>query len=62
VIVCRRNRDSAVSELVPLVSLPAYPAAMAAGTLGEAVTQLRRDADDDAAARRRALDALLAVL
>ncbi|MEJ7784058.1 MAG: ATP-binding protein [Solirubrobacteraceae bacterium] len=62
VILCRRNADTAVSELVPLVELPAYPEALAAGTLGDAVSMRRLDAVPDSAARLTALDDLLASL
>ncbi len=62
VILCRRNAVTAVSELVPLVDLPAYPEALAAGTLGDAVSMRRLDAVPDSAARLKALDDLLASL
>lgn len=62
VILCRRNRDTAVSELVSLVDLPAYPEALAAGTLGDAVSLDRLGAVPDTAARVAALDDLLASL
>jgi energy-coupling factor transporter ATP-binding protein EcfA2 len=62
VILCRRAADSAVSELVPLVSLPGYPEAMAAGSLGDAVSQERLGDRPDPTARLAALDDLLAAL
>lgn len=62
VILCRRNRDTAVSELVSLVDLPAYPEALAAGTLGDAVSLDRLAAVPDTAARVAALEELLASL
>ncbi|MDQ3632136.1 MAG: ATP-binding protein, partial [Actinomycetota bacterium] len=62
VIVCRRNPDTGVSELVSLVDLPAYPTALAAGTLGDAVSLRRLDAAPDASARVAAVDELLASL
>ncbi len=62
VILCRRNRHTAVSELVSLVDLPAYPEALAAGTLGDAVSLDRLGAVPDTAARVAALDDLLASL
>jgi len=62
VIVCRRNADSAVSELVSLVDLPAYPEALAAGTLGDAVTLERLVDSPSVATRLSALDELLAKL
>jgi predicted ATPase len=62
VILCRRNPTTAVSELVPLVELPAYPEALAAGTLGDAVSLQRLTAVPDSETRLAALDALLASL
>jgi energy-coupling factor transporter ATP-binding protein EcfA2 len=62
VLVCRRDPQTAHSELVPLVDLPRYPQALAAGSLGDAVTQGRLDGGDDHAERRRALDELLATI
>lgn len=62
VVFCRRAADSAVSELVPLVALPGYAEALAAGTLGEAVSRRRLDAVPDPGARMAALDDLLASL
>jgi len=62
VILCRRNPETAVSELVSLTDLPAYPEALAAGTLGDAVSQQRLSAVPDPAARIAALDELLASL
>jgi energy-coupling factor transporter ATP-binding protein EcfA2 len=60
VVLCRRNPDTAVSELVPLVDLPGYAEALAAGPLGDAVAQQRLDrAGGD---RLAALDDLLANL
>ncbi|MEJ7797790.1 MAG: AAA family ATPase [Solirubrobacteraceae bacterium] len=62
VILCRRNAITAVSELVALVDLPAYPEALAAGTLGDAVSMRRLEAEPDTATRLAALDDLLASL
>lgn len=62
VILCRRNPETAVSELVSLVDLPGYAEALAAGTLGDAVALQRIDAVPDTSARLAALDALLASL
>ncbi len=62
VILCRRHPETAVSELVPLVDLAAYPEALAAGTLGDAVSLRRLESGPDATARVSALDALLAGL
>jgi predicted ATPase len=62
VIVCRRNEATAVSELVSLVDLPAYPEALAAGPLGDAVSLRRLGAVPDAATRLANLDELLASL
>jgi predicted ATPase len=62
VILCRRNPTTSVSELVPLVALPAYPEALAAGTLGDAVALRRLDAMPSTSARLAALDDLLAHL
>lgn len=62
VLVCRRDPATARSELIPLVELPRYPQALAAGSLGEAVTQRRLDGEDDPSERRRALDELLSTI
>lgn len=62
VVVCRRNPATAVSELVPLVDLPGYAEALAAGTLGDAVTLRRIDKEPDTGERLQALDDLLAAL
>ena len=59
VVVCRRDPVTAVSELVPLVDLPAYPEALAAGTLGDAVASRRLEARVDPGARLDALQRLL---
>ncbi|MDT0378162.1 ATP-binding protein [Streptomyces sp. DSM 42041] len=51
VVVCWRDRESGVSRLTRLTELDGYPAAMAAGTLGEVITRgrlpdrARRDRD-----------------
>ncbi len=59
VVVCDRDKESGFSRLRRLVDLPAYPRAMASGSLGEAVTRRRLEdgPDGDALAE---LDALLA--
>ncbi len=62
VILCRRDPETAVSELIPLVALPGYPEALAAGSLGDAVSQERLNAVPDTSARVAALDDLLASL
>jgi len=62
VILCRRNPVTAVSELVSLVDLPAYPEALATGTLGDAVSLQRLGAVPDTATRIAVLDDLLASL
>ncbi|MCK9249346.1 MAG: ATP-binding protein [Solirubrobacteraceae bacterium] len=59
VIVCRRDPVTATTELVRLVDLPRYPDALAAGALGEAVTERRLDGDVDDDRRLRAIDDLL---
>lgn len=59
VIVCDRDKESGLSRLRRLVDLPAYPRAMASGSLGEAVTQ-RRLEDVPAGDALAELDALLA--
>ncbi len=41
VVVCRRDRASGTSRLTRLTELDGYPAAMAAGSLGDVVTQGR---------------------
>jgi len=62
VIVCRRAPDTAFSELVPLVELPGYPEALAAGSRGDAVTQRRLDAPPNIEARQAALERVLAAV
>jgi len=62
VMLCRRNPETAVSELVALVDLPANPEALAAGTLGDAVSLQRLGGAPDAPGRLAALDELLASL
>ncbi|MDW5593857.1 ATP-binding protein [Conexibacter stalactiti] len=62
VVVCRRNPETAGSELIGLVELPGYAEALAAGSLGDAVTQQRLGAVPDSAGRLAALDDLLASL
>ncbi|WP_434592761.1 AAA family ATPase [Streptomyces sp. A5-4] len=51
VVVCSRDRESGTSRLTRLTDLDGYPTAMAAGTLGDVVTQGRlraeRRADHD---------------
>lgn len=59
VIVCRRNPDTAVTELIRLVDVPRYPEALAAGSLGDAVTARRLEGTVDIGRRVAALDALL---
>ena len=59
VLVCRRNANTARSELVPLVFLDRYPQALAAGSLGDAVTHRRLEGGSDAAERSMALEELL---
>ncbi len=59
VIVCRRNPETAITELVRLVDVPRYAEALAAGSLGDAVTGGRLEGAIDAAQRVAALDALL---
>jgi len=53
VVLCDRDPETGESRLRRLVELPAYARAMAAGTLGDAVTRLRltREADVDDALR-----------
>ena len=59
VIVCDRDAETAGSRLRRLVDLPAYPRAMASGTLGDAVTRQRlADIVDGIEARHR-LDEIL---
>jgi predicted ATPase len=43
VVVCWRERESGTSQLSRLTELDGYPAAMAAGSLGDVVTQGRLD-------------------
>lgn len=62
VVVCRRAPQTAVSELIPLVELPNYAEALAAGSLGDAVSRRRLDRDIDTEERVAALDDLLADL
>ena len=59
VIVCRRDPETAVTELVRLTDVPRYPEALAAGSLGDAVTARRLEGAVDAGRRTAALDALL---
>lgn len=60
VIVCRRDPDSGVSRLVRLVDLDGYPRALAQGSLGDAVVELRLEsAETDREAAMKALDAVL---
>jgi energy-coupling factor transporter ATP-binding protein EcfA2 len=59
VIVCRRNPETAVTELVRLVDVPRYPEALAAGSLGDAVTARRLEGTVDVDRRTATLDALL---
>ncbi|WP_405586568.1 AAA family ATPase [Streptomyces sp. NBC_01190] len=46
VVVCWRDRESGTSRLTRLTELDGYPAAMAAGSLGDVVAQGRLDARD----------------
>ncbi|HWK25277.1 MAG TPA: AAA family ATPase [Solirubrobacter sp.] len=62
VVVCRRDPATGVSRLARLVDLPAYPEALAAGTLGDAIVTRRLEAQVDPNARLAALDDLLADL
>lgn len=62
VVVCRRDPETALSQLVPLVELPSYPEALAAGSLGDAVTRRRLELQSSADERSAALDDLLATL
>ncbi len=62
VLVCRRDLATSRSELVRLVDLPRYPEALAAGSLGDAVTQRRLDGGERTAERLAALDDLLATI
>ncbi len=60
VVVCDRDPNTGVSRLRRLVSLPAYPRAMAAGELGDAVTKLRLEDVIDAESALGRLDSVLA--
>jgi predicted ATPase len=62
VVVCSRDRDSGESRLTRLIDVASYPRAMAAGTLGDAVTQRRLEGEQDQSAALRSLDAVLAEL
>lgn len=53
VVVCDREPGSGTSRLRPLVDLPSYPRALAAGSLGDAVTRERLSNEE-----RPSLDAL----
>jgi predicted ATPase len=59
VMICERDPHSGWSRIRRLVDLPGYARAMAAGSLGDAVTQLRLDGERDDAASGRAIEALL---
>lgn len=59
VVVCDRDPDSGGSRLRRLIDLPAYPRAMATGSLGDAVVRRRLEDRDDRDALRE-LDAVLA--
>lgn len=58
VVVCDRDPDGGGSRLRRLVDLPAYPRAMATGSLGDAVVRRRLEERDD----REALQELDAIL
>jgi len=60
VVVCDRDEEGGTSRLRRLIELPAYPAAMASGTLGEAVTRQRLESDEGRQPQAPSLDALLA--
>ncbi|MBO0767658.1 MAG: AAA family ATPase [Solirubrobacterales bacterium] len=62
VIVCHRDPDLGRSSLTPLTELPGYADALAAGSLGEAVTRQLLDREPDVEERKRALDELLAAI
>ena len=62
VVVCHRDPATGHSGLTPLTELPGYSEALAAGTLGDAVTRQLLDLEPDVEERRRALDDLLAVI
>lgn len=62
VIVCHRDPKSGRSSLSPLTELPGYSEALAAGTLGDAVTRQLLDREPDKEKRRQALDDLLAAI
>jgi predicted ATPase len=59
VMICERDPHSGWSRIRRLVDLPGYARAMAAGSLGDAVTQLRLDGERDDAASGRAIERLL---
>lgn len=62
VIVCDRDAESGVSRLNSLVDLPGYSRAMAAGSLGDAVTKQRLEVEPSGDDALRALDEVLAEL
>lgn len=62
VVVCDRDASTGDSRLRRLVDLPSYPTAMAAGSLGEAVTRQRLEQSADGEQALEQLDALLAGL
>lgn len=62
VIVCDRDRASGGSRLRRLVDLDGYPRAMAAGSLGEAVTRQRLEGEPLSEASLETLDSVLAGL
>jgi predicted ATPase len=59
VMICERDPHTGWSRIRRLVDLPGYARAMAAGSLGDAVTQRRLDGERDDAASGRAIEALL---
>lgn len=59
VLVCDRDAETGVSRLRRLVELPAYRQALAAGTLGDAVTRLRLAQTFDGGEALRRLDEIL---
>lgn len=59
VMICERDPHTGWSRVRRLVDLPGYARAMAAGSLGDAVTQRRLDGEPDDAASGRAIEALL---
>lgn len=62
VVVCDRDPATGESRLRRLVELESYPRAMAAGSLGDAVTRQRLEVESDPDASLRSLDQLFAEL